>query len=162
MGADFIGMAVTVAESRYGACTKTDLVNFLNPDEVVRRLLDGNAFLREEVNNSAMWVDADPDDEEAEEATALQVARDVLLEGWETLMHPRYHNYFTLGRGLSLVTGGGVSWGDEPYDGFSQESVLVETALTDSELGALTGIVAGVPETDFIESWLHADTTEEN
>jgi hypothetical protein len=154
MGADYIGQVTTVVESRYTNCTKEALVRFLNPDEVVQRLVDGDQFLAEQVDNTVQW---DPDYDADEPASSrLQIARDILIEGWETLTFPRYHNYWPLGRGLALITGGGMSWGDDPYDGYDQESTLVGTALTDSELGALTGIVAGVPEVDFIESWLQS------
>lgn len=145
MGADYIGQVTTVVEERYSTCTAERLEEYLKPDATVRRLLDASQPLREEVENLAFYEDS---------GTDIESARAVLLSGWEAMNGARTHNYFPMGRGLALLTAGGMSWGDSPYDDFDAESVLVDTALCDAELGALTGIVAGVPEVDFIESWI--------
>lgn len=163
MGADYIGNVVTVVEKNHEACSKEKLEKFLQPQETVKRLLDASRDLKEEAGAAAdTWALGDVDwsqveDEEAIiEAAVVMAARELLIEGWETLMHPRYHNYWPLGRGLALIVSGGMSWGDAPYDGFNAEAALLAASMSDSELGALTGIVGGVPEVDFIESWLQS------
>lgn len=153
MGADYIGQVVTVAEERYTACTRKDIEEFLAPDETVQRLLAASYYLRDEVGNADYFGPREASEEEMA-ADERETARGLLLEGWETLNGSRTHNYWPLGRGLAMLTSGGMSWGDDPYDDFHAECALVDAALSDSELGALTGIVAGVPEVDFIESWI--------
>ena len=149
MGADLISMTIVVDERRSEHCTIDAIKQHLADGGNVRRILDGSAYLREQVEEATMWDEiSEPDTQEVE------AARAILVEGAESLIEGfRTHNAIPMGHGLLLIVSGGMSWGDEPYEGFTSESVFVEASLGDRALNGLVGIV-GAPEIDRINGYL--------
>lgn len=77
------------------------------------------------------------------EATDDEVA-DSLIEGWESLTDGNSRSEFGLevgGTSLRIIGKGGESWGDDPYDGFSQETAFLQATAVCPPLGELAGIV---------------------
>lgn len=137
MGADFISVAYTVENDTFYKCTVEQVGAFLT-DDVIAAVVEASPALRETLENQY------DGEETAEDIRAL------LLEGADAAFNSdRAHSSFSLGDGLSLRIAGGMSWGDDPYDGYGSEVAFADTCLDYPLLGRLVGIVAAVPTAEF-------------
>lgn len=89
-------------------------------------------------------LDWDQDAEDAEKATQEEGLRDLLREAWFWLKDEDSHLALPIGdTGRSLITAGGDTWGDSPFDAYDAVVILSDTAAEIPEFGAAIGVLGG-------------------
>jgi hypothetical protein len=162
MGADLITMTVVADDRIVDKISLADIKAFLADDENVRAIFASSGALRDEVEMTADFRNPDSGATEEESRAIdlanndeeIRTARAILEEGADSLIYySRVHNAIPMGHDLTLFVGGGLSWGDDPYEGYSSEVAFTDAALSHPPLNALVGLV-GAPHIDTINEYL--------
>lgn len=153
MGADLISLTVVIDQRKAEGCTLEKISEWLAVDANVRKVIESTPAMKDELEYAEEWFDFDGDKEE-EARLEIEVARRILLDGADSFLNGfRTHNGIPMGDDMMLLVGGGLSWGDDPYEGFSQECVFADAACDIPELHEITGAV-GPPQLNILLPYL--------
>ena len=135
MGMDLLSAVAVIENNQFEKAQKENLVpSYIKENFALILAADENDYIANVLHPDAT------DDELA----------DGLIEGWESWTSSDSRSEFVLeigGTSIRIIVRAGESWGDEPYDGFSQESAFLEAAAVYPPLGELVGFVSLDAET---------------